>query len=238
MAELHSPAKIEPRRWSRQIALCAFFCAAGWAEIREGEIVLFDEFRPDWRAQWREQRLFAKPTVYQVVQDGEKPVLQAVSRAANSCLLREVSIRLAEAAELSWRWKVRRTLVENIHERERRGDDFAARIVVVFETSVLPLRTRAINYVWAAHVPRDTTFPSPYSSNVAMIVLQSGERHAGQWRTEKRDVVDDYRRFFGRAPERISAVGVLADTDNTDRAAEAWFADLVLDGKPSKTSRE
>jgi hypothetical protein len=206
--------------------------------MRADEIVLFDEFRPGWRAPWKEQRLFAKPTVYEVVQDGEKPVLQAVSRAANSCMLREVSIRLPEAAELRWRWKVRRTLAENIHERERRGDDFSARIVVVFETSVLPLLTRAINYVWAAHVPEGASFPSPYSSNVAMIVLQSGERHAGQWRIETRDVVADYRRFFGRAPGRISAVGVLVDTDNTDLVAEGWFADLVLDAKPPNTSRE
>jgi hypothetical protein len=200
----------------------------GIAAMRASEIALFDEFRPDWRAQWREQRLFSKPTVYRVVEEGGNPVLHAVSNGANSCLLREVDLRTPSAAHLHWRWKVRTPLVGNLHEQERRGDDFAARVVVVFETSVLPLRTRAINYVWAAHVPRGTTFPSPYSSNVAMIVLQSGAEHAGQWRSETRDVVADYRRFFGREPERISAVGLFVDTDNTKAAAEAWFADFVL----------
>jgi hypothetical protein len=61
-----------------------------------------------------------------------------------------------------------------------------------------------------------------------MIVLQSGPQHAGQWRAETRNVVDDYQRFFGRAPERISAVGLVVDTDNTTGNAEAWFADFII----------
>lgn len=198
------------------------------ADVRSDEISLFDDFRPGWREQWREQRLFAKATAYSVVQEGAALVLHAVSHASNSCLLRETSIHAPDAVQLRWRWKVRRPLLENTRERERGGDDFVARVVVVFETSAFPLRTRAINYVWAAHLPPGSTFRSPYSANVAMIVLQSREKDAGQWRAETRNVVNDYKRFFGRAPERISAVGLLVDTDNTKSTAEAWFADFIL----------
>jgi len=109
---------------------------------------------------------------------------------------------------------------------------FTARVFVVFETSAIPLRTRAINYVWAAHEPVGAMFPSPYTKNVAMIVVRSGPADAGRWLGESRDVLADYRRFFGRAPTQISAVAVLVDTDNTGRAAEAWFADLVLATTP------
>lgn len=229
---------VETRGWSRRLALWGFLFGSGFAEMGAGEIALFDDFRPGWRTRWREQRLFANPTIYQVVQDEEKRVLHAVSKAANSCLLREIFLRNPEAAQLRWRWKVRRPLIENFHERERRGDDYAARVVVIFEPSALPLRTRAINYVWAANAPRDISFASPYSANVAMIVLRSGEPHAGAWQIETRNVVDDYRRFFGRAPERISAVGMFVDTDNTKATAEAWFADFVFTFSGKEHRRE
>jgi hypothetical protein len=238
MAVVRSIPTIQAHRRARWFAL-GLLAGAGMATMLASEIALFDEFRPDWRAQWREQRLFSRPTVYRVVQEGEKPVLHAMSNEANSCLLREVDLRTPKLTQLRWRWKVRTPLVGNTSERERHGDDFAARVVVVFETSVLPLRTRAINYVWAAHLPRETTFPSPYSSNVAMIVLQSGAEHAaGLWRSETRDVVADYRRFFGREPERISAVGLFVDTDNTKGVAEAWFSDFVLTSGDPQGRRE
>ncbi len=237
MSLLHSIATNPAHRGARWLAQ-GILAGIGAAALPAAEVVLFDGFRPDWRAHWQEQRLFARPTHYRVVQERETPVLQALSNGANSCLLRAVDLRTPDAAHLHWRWKILRPLVENVHERERRGDDFAARVVVIFETSVLPLRTRAINYVWAAHVPRETMFPSPYSSNVAMIVLQSGEAHAGVWRSETREVVGDYRRFFGRAPERISAVGLFVDTDNTKAAAEAWFADFVLTSERPQSPRE
>ena len=218
------------------IVVCALHVFG--SDAMADEMRLFDDFKPEWRRQWKDQRFFSKPSVYSVVHEGEKPVLHAVSNAANSCLLREVVVDSPTRAQLSWRWKVSEPLNGNTAERERRGDDFAARVMVVFETSPLPLRTRAINYVWAAHEPAGAVYPNPYSSNVAMVVLRSGDAHARKWQAESRDVIADYQRFFGKSAGRISAVAVLADTDNTDRLAEAWFADLVLDFTAPGSARE
>jgi len=195
-------------------------------------IALFDGFAPGWRSHWRDQNLFAKPTQYDVVMDDGRPVLHAASRAANAGLVRAVAYPASGDARLRWTWKVQSPLVGNRRERERAGDDYAARVFVVFETSLLPLRTRAINYVWAASEEVGAMFPSPYTKNVGLVVLRSGEAEAGRWCAESRDVLADYRAFFGEAPSRISAVAVLVDTDNTRGAADAWFADLVLETKP------
>lgn len=220
--------------------LCAvvIFCGGSRLGARDGEAEtswLFDGFSPGWRAEWREQRLFAKPTRYDVVTEAGQPVLHAVSRAANAGLLREVT-RLAPAeARLRWRWKVRASLAANTRERERAGDDYAARVFVVFENSINPFRTRAINYVWAASEKTGSVFASPYAKNVAIIVLRSGDAEAGAWQAEQRDVLADYRAFFGAPPTKISAVAVSADTDNTESTAEAWFSDLVLETRPNRT---
>lgn len=199
-----------------------------------GEAVdLFDGFADGWRAHWREEKFFTKATRYEVVAEEGRRVLHGVSQSAHAGLVRAIAVKSPARAHLNWRWKVLAPLTGNTRERERAGDDYTARVFVVFETSAFPLRTRAINYVWAAHEPVGAMFPSPYTKNVAMIVVRSGPVDAGRWVGESRDVLADYTRFFGTAPTEINAVAVLVDTDNTGRAAEAWFADLVLTATPS-----
>lgn len=212
-----------------RIAPVLLFASSGLA----GEPAdLFNGFAPGWREQWKEQRLFAQPTRYSTVLVDGGTVLHAVSNAANAGLVRPLRRRIPAEAGLGWRWKILAPLAANPGERTRAGDDYAARVFVVFETSLLPLRTRAINYVWAAHEPAGSVFPSPYTKNVAMIVLRSGGALAGSWQQENRDILADYRSFFGQLPRELTAVAVLVDTDNTGLSAEAWFADLRLTTNP------
>lgn len=208
------------------IALCCLSASAAATPD------LFEGFAPGWRERWREEKFFTQATRYEVVTDDGRPVLRATSSAAHAGLVRETAVVSPRAARLAWRWKVAAPLTGNTRERERAGDDYAARVFVVFETSVLPLRTRAINYVWAASEPVGNAFASPYTKNVRMVVVRSGAAGAGKWHAESRDVLADYRQHFGEAPTRISAVAVLVDTDNTKREAEAWFSDLTLETTP------
>ncbi len=214
-----------------RVALLTFF-GVFLLGARAGATDLFDGFADGWRTHWREEKFFTKATRYEVLIEDGRRVLHGVSQSAHAGLLRTIKVKAPAHARLDWRWKVLAPLTGNTRERERAGDDFTARVFVVFETSAIPLRTRAINYVWAAHEPVGAVFPSPYAKNVAMIVVRSGPADAGRWLGESRDVLADYRRFFGSAPTQISAVAVLVDTDNTGRAAEAWFADLVLATTP------
>jgi hypothetical protein len=224
-----------PRGKSIPLALLlAAACPAAKGAVVSGD--LFNAFAPGWRDHWREERFFTRPTVYDTVEESGTTVLHATSHAAHGGLVREVNLPHPHAARLHWRWKVAAPLSANREERTRAGDDYAVRVFVIFETSVIPLRTRAINYVWAAHEPIGSTFPSPYTRNVGMIVLRSGVSEAGQWCHEARDLSRDYERFFGRAPTRISAVAVLVDTDNTGLSAEAWLADLRVEHATNRPS--
>jgi len=194
---------------------------------------LFEGFKGDWRLKWQEEKRFTRPTIYTVVTDeASRSVLHARSASAHAGLLRPLELPAPTSATLRWRWKVSQALTGNDRERTRAGDDYAARVFVVFETSAWPLRTRAINYVWAAHEAVGAVFPSPYTRNVGMVVLRSGDREAGVWQDERRDVLADYRDFFGASPTCITAIAILVDTDNTGKSAEAWFAGLSLASSP------
>ena len=193
---------------------------------------LFEGFGAGWSDRWEEKHLFRKPTSYEVADEGGRRTLHAVSRAAHGGMFRRIGLAAPESAWLRWHWKVRQPIEGNRRERERAGDDFAARVMVIFEESIVPLRTRALAYVWAAHEPMGASFPNPYSKNVGMVIVRSGGADAGRWLAESRDLVADYRAFFGEPPRRIDAVAVLVDTDNTGLEAEAWFAELSLESTP------
>ena len=198
--------------------------------LKAEETDLFDEFATDWRSHWREQRLFSKATRYEVDRSEERPALHAISDQANSGLLRKLDLtKLPPVVRLHWQWRINNTLSGSHSERDRSGDDYAARLCVIFEDSLIPFRTRALNYVWSSKEPENTVFPSPYSKQVGMIVLRCGDREAGKWVGETRNISADYHRFFGQKPTRITAVGIVVDTDNTKNHAETWFRDLVLD---------
>lgn len=195
-------------------------------------IDLFDGFSKGWRDSWKEQKLFPfqKRTVYSVEDDPSgSPVLKGESHDANLGLIRPFEGDLPESAILRWRWKIAAPIPKNTRERERAGDDFAARVFVVYETSLIPTRTRAINYVWSATEPSESVFPNAYTKHVGMVVLRCAAEEPLGWMTEERDLFEDYRRFFGRDPEELSAIALMVDTDNTSESATAWFADLELE---------
>ena len=187
------------------------------------------------RKEWRSQDFpFVSPTQYSFLDETTGVVLRGVSQNANRSLLYPVPVENPQVARLRWRWRVDSTLRGEPSERRRGGDDYAARVFVVFETSWLPTRTRAITYVWSAREPVDAVYANPYTDRVGMFVLRSGADQADQaWVSESRDVLSDYVRFFGRAPTRVSAVAVMVDTDNTGQSATGWFRDMFLEISPA-----
>ncbi|UCF18709.1 MAG: DUF3047 domain-containing protein [Gemmatimonadota bacterium] len=185
----------------------------------------FDEGRLEG---WRERKLAGRANRFSVADDAGNPVLEVESRNSASALWRELEVRAAGPGSIAWRWKVTATIRGNDHERERRGDDFAARFFVIFDSDPFSREARAICYVWASSEPIGSTFRNPYFRNVVTIVLQSGDDRAGYWMMEQRDAVSDYRDAFGEPPKHLSAVAVMVDTDNTKSSTTAWFDDISV----------
>ena len=214
------------------LAVWGGLAVAGFCADKAQRIELFDTDLEAFKANWREQGFpLIAPTEYRVRTEGEGTVVVGRSEGANRGLLRECKIEQPMQARLSWRWRVNRGLDGRVSERTRGGDDFAARVFVVFETSIIPTRTRAINYVWAAKEAVGTVFPSPYTKRVAHVVVRSdvAVESRREWFSETRDVLADYESFFGEPATVISAVAIMVDADNTNQKAESEFAGLILE---------
>lgn len=190
---------------------------------------LLDRFDEGWDEPWKEKDLASRSNRFTVVDDDGIAVLKVESKDSASGLYRQLDIDPLTSGVLSWRWRIERSLSDNKEERTKAGDDYAARVLIVFRKHFLPWKIEAISYVWAGNDSIGSVFPSPYAKNTAIVVLRSGDNEAGNWVEESRDIVDDYHRYFGRAPKKLVAVALVVDTDNTKAEAIAWFDDLTLE---------
>jgi hypothetical protein len=182
--------------------------------------LLIDDFGKGLSSGW-EKKVFRGETVYAPVIEEGRPALKAESRTAASALIYRISLDPKTYPRLSWSWKIGGTIRKG-DERTKAGDDYAARVYVVFP-SVLFRRTRAVNYIWANRLPRGAFLPNAYTGNAVMVAVESGDANAGRWIDEERDLVEDYRRAFGEDPPKIGAVAIMTDTDNTGEEAVAWY---------------
>ena len=205
------------------LALLLLTSAPSGAEV---ERLLVDDFEQGLGAEWT-VKTFKGETLYRVVAEAGGHVLQAESRGTASGLVRKIALDPRDYPVLSWRWKVAGTIPAG-DERTRVGDDYAARVYVIFPHWFFP-KTRTLNYIWANRLPKGEFLPNAYTGNAMMIAVESGPGQAGQWLTERRNLLEDYRRAFGEEPPKIGAIAVMTDTDNTGTAATGWYDDLRLE---------
>ncbi len=189
-------------------------------------------FGPGWADRWTEVKLARRANRTLAVEEDGVAALRMESAGSASALWHRAG-GAAAAALVSWRWKVEGVLTGNGREREKPGDDYAARFFVIFGGEPFAPGTRAICYVWAATERVGSVYRNPYFADVATVVLRSGDAESGRWVVERRNVIRDYRDAFGEAPSALVAVAVMVDTDNTGRRATAWFADIALEPSPS-----
>jgi hypothetical protein len=182
-------------------------------------------------------------TRYTRVRQGDRVVLRAESDCAASGLtLALADVDLGDTPLLLWRWRVDEALdIED--ERARGGDDFAARVYVLFPfepsraTWLQRLRHglgarlfgveppgSALSFVWASRADPGSVWVSPYSPETRLVALARGRGDA--WRSEAVDVRKHYRSAFGREPPPPFGLGIMTDADDSCQRAVAHYADL------------
>ncbi|OGV75644.1 MAG: hypothetical protein A3I83_09505 [Methylotenera sp. RIFCSPLOWO2_02_FULL_45_14] len=213
----------------KKILYWAMLCCLPLLSWSASERIDVARFSQGEMSSWQ-TKIFSGETYYAFATTDGRTALHANSTAAASGLFRKISIDLSKTPILHWSWKVDNVLAGG-DERTRAGDDYPARVYVVFSGGVAFWRTRAINYVWSSKQPIDSNWRNAFTGNARMIAVQSGSEHVGQWVEEQRDVLTDYRRIFGAEPGKIDAVAIMTDTDNTGATASAWYGDIWFGAK-------
>jgi hypothetical protein len=174
----------------------------------------------DWQT-----KSFKGETRYTFDEKSGRRALFADSRGAASGLYREIRVDLTRTPWLNWSWRVDRVL-NGVDERDKSGDDYPARVYVVVSGGAAFWKTRSLVYVWSSNQPVGATWNNAFTSNARVMALRSGTKDAGRWVSEKRDIRADFRQLFGTDIDRIDAVALMTDADNSGQSASAWYGDI------------
>jgi hypothetical protein len=62
----------------------------------------------------------------------------------------------------------------------------------------------------------------------ALLAVTAAPVATGAELSEKRDIRADFRQLFGEEIDRIDAVTLMTDTDNSGQSAMAWYGDIYF----------
>ncbi len=178
--------------------------------------------------QWEELQIKGS-TEYRVVSNDGKPVLWAVGRESASGLSRYIEFDANQCPIIEWSWRVDQ-LQADANLNVRSAEDVAASIYFLFGDPGLlsdPKLVPTLRYVWSNEkVTVNEVVKSPYLPQyVHSMVVQAGSKNLGQWITESRNIAEDYQLAFGtEPPDKIQAVVLFTDNDQTRQAVEAGYA--------------
>jgi len=194
---------------------------------------------------WTLSRL-KKATQYVLVDEAGRTVVKAHANNSASGLVHALRVNSKTFPLLTWRWKVT-DLIAGADNSQKHTEDSPVRVVVTFagDPDKLPLADRLFSdnvrlltgqempyatlmYIWENRAPVGTIIPNRHTSRVRMLVAESGRDKVGMWQEVTRNVYEDYKRVFGEEPGRITAIGIMTDTDNTGANVHAYYGDIVF----------
>ena len=194
------------------------------AEI--GKRMAVGTFTQDEMSYW-EERSFKGNTSYQLIGKAAPMTLQAMCKNTASALYRKISVDLTKTPVLHWTWRVDGAH-PGLNDTTKAGDDYAARIYVVYApNSLLPWRVKAVNYVWANSQPVGASWPNAFTDQAIMVAARSGPpEKLGQWMSEVRNLREDFKKFFGVDITSINGVAVMTDCDNSGLPSSGYYKDI------------
>ncbi len=206
--------------------LLFFLCSLFFSLAVYSQEIRLGNFAQQSLSGWEKQE-FSGITLYEIVRQGKQQVLRARTNGTASGLINATKIDLTQTPYLNWSWKINNTY-NNHNETQKTGDDYPVRISVISSGGLFFWQTRAINYVWASQQKINTAWDNPYTANVKMFAIQSGENFTGTWKTEKRNVKKDFKRLFGIDINSLDAIAIMTDGDNTKSAATAYYGQIYF----------
>lgn len=209
------------------LAVMLMICSTN-AFSEQCELVKVGTFSQNGTTGW-ESIKFKDNTQYSLVEVGGIFALKAVSKASASGLVRSFRVDLDKTPYLNWRWRIEKELEGVFDETLKSGDDYSARIYVIFSDGFIAWDTKAINYVWAKHAKKESVWSNAWAGkNAVMTAIRTASDKLSQWYTEKRNVKKDIKKHFGKTIRYLNAVAVMTDTDNTKKTAVAYYGDIYF----------
>ena len=175
---------------------------------------------------WQQEK-FSGTTQYRVVTQEQNQILEAISEGTASGLYFQNKLAIRNSTTLSWRWKVS-SIAPALNERSKQGDDYPARIYIVVSDGPFFWQTRTLVYVWSNNQPVDSRWDNAYTGKARMWALNSGNEGINEWQSHSRNIQKDLISAFGKTYNKIDAIAVMTDSDNSGTRFHSWYDDIIL----------
>ena len=164
-----------------------------------------------------------------IVDDDGRRALHMKSANDSSTINRDVKgkVHLKDTPILEWEWKSI-VLPKGGNSCKKATDDQAGQIFLVWPRFPEAVRSRIIGYVWDTTQPVGTICKSEKTGTVTYVVVHSGPADLSKWVTEKRNVVEDFRKIYGEAPDDPSVLSLSIDSNDTNTSSEAMYGPIVF----------
>ncbi len=194
----------------------------GWAQLAidiSFENSPVGSFPSGWSARTNQAK-----EIYLIYNENGKKFLRADAKGVADQIGYQKKWVLKEFPILEWQWRPL-LFPNNSDERKQTGNDSVLGLYVVFGRWPF---LKSIKYIWSENLDAETSFPSPFAKDTKILVVRSGRTLAGQWVTESRNVLSDYRRLFGdrEAAPVAEGIAILTDSDNTGSRATGDYGPI------------
>lgn len=162
-----------------------------------------------------------------IADDDGRRALHLRSANDSSTINREVKgkVNLKDTPILEWQWKAI-VLPKGGNSCKKSTDDQAGQLFLLWPRFPEAVRSRIIGYVWDTTQPVGTICKSEKTGMVTYIVVRSGPADLNRWVTEQRNVVDDFRRIYGEAPDDPAVLSLSIDSNDTNSTSEAMIGGI------------
>lgn len=223
-----------------------FMCSSGFYLYADDSFVLdnFEKYKTNIFSDWRlrDDNIKEASETYVLFKESGNTFLKASSSGNSIQIVRQVKWEIDKYNYISWKWRLHKK-PEGANEEARGKNDSGAAIYVLFQRKHIPFFSwkyqpvNVIKYVWSSSLPRGKVVhkeKTKMGSKIYIgkfIVLQSGGEGGG-WITEKRNVLDDYKKVFGESPRyNPFLIGILTDSNDTGSSAIADYDDFIISRK-------
>ena len=164
-----------------------------------------------------------------IVEDEGRRALSMKSVNDSSTINKEIKgkVHLKDTPMLEWQWKSI-VLPTGANSCKKATDDQAGQIFIVWPRFPEAVRSRIIGYVWDTTQPAGTICKSEKTGTVTYVVVHSGPTDLNRWVTEKRNVVEDFKKIYGEAPDDPSVLSLSIDSNDTNTSSEAMYGPIVF----------
>lgn len=211
-------------------------------QAENNKCLFFDDFENLENWIYVKQPLVKNETKYSIVRQGTKTALKCESNNSASSLQSKYNFNVYEYPIVRWRWKTDQLLLTG-DIRKKKTEDAPLRIYVNFSynketadagykfrynfvknTYGLEIPQFSLVYVIESREQEEEIYDSPFDpGNSKIIIKRSGKKDEGKWFEEEINILDDYKRAFGKEPQKDAYIGIMCDTDNTKESTTSFL---------------